>query len=57
MDFDQWPTFDWPEEMVLIREFLTDEEFAELLHRLVLVLPDGPFVEWRQAFGTRCSPN
>jgi hypothetical protein len=29
----------------IIREFLTNEEFAELLRRLVRVLPDGPLVD------------
>jgi hypothetical protein len=35
---------------VLIREFLTDEEFAGLLGRLVRMLPDGPLVDWREVF-------
>jgi hypothetical protein len=50
MDFDNWPTLYWPEELVLIREFLTDEQFTELLGRLVLMLPDGPLVDWREVF-------
>ncbi len=41
----------------MIREFLTDEEFAELLGRLVLVLPDGPLVDGREVFDLRPSDN
>jgi hypothetical protein len=44
MDFTEWPRIYWPEELALIHEFLTDVEFAELLGRLVLMLPDGPLV-------------
>ncbi len=29
----------WPEDLPLIRELLTDEEYAELLRRMVQVLP------------------
>jgi hypothetical protein len=50
MDFDNWPTLYWPDELALIREFLRDEEFAELLHRLMLVLPDGPLVDRLEVF-------
>ncbi len=39
------------------RQFLTDEEFAELLRRLMLVLPDGPLVDWREAFRSEPSKN
>jgi hypothetical protein len=53
MNFDNWPSLYWPEELVLIREFLTDEEFEQLLRRLVFVLPDGPLVEWREVFEQR----
>jgi hypothetical protein len=35
-----------PSEVGLIREFLTDEEFAQLLPPLVPLLPDGPLVDW-----------
>jgi hypothetical protein len=41
----------WPEELALVSKFLTDEEFAELLERLVRVLPDGPFVDRGEVFG------
>jgi hypothetical protein len=50
MDFAEWPKVYWPEELALISEFLTDEEFAELLGRLVHLLPDGPLVDWREVF-------
>ncbi len=33
----------------LIRELLTDEEYAELLRRMVL--PNGPLLDYKQAFG------
>ena len=32
----------WPEDLPLIRELLTDEEYAALLKRMVQVLPNGP---------------
>ncbi len=35
----------------LIREVPTDEEYAELLRRLVQVLPNGPLLDYPQAFG------
>jgi hypothetical protein len=53
MDFDNWPKLYWPEELALIREFLSDVEFAELLSRLVRALPDGPLVEWREVVSQR----
>ncbi len=34
----------------LIRDLLTEEEYAELLRRLVQVLPNGPLLDHRQAF-------
>ena len=33
------------------RELLTDEEYAELLRRMVQVLPNGPLLDYPQAFG------
>ena len=36
----------WPEDLPLIRELLTDEEYAALLRRLAWVLPEGPLVSW-----------
>ncbi len=38
MDFLEWPRLYWPEELTLIREFLTDQEFAEMLGRLRYLL-------------------
>ncbi len=35
----------------LIRELLTDEEYAELLKGMVQVLSNGPLLDYRQAFG------
>ena len=32
----------WPEDLPLSRELLTDEEYAELLKRMVQVVPHGP---------------
>ncbi len=46
----------WPrppirrEHLPLIRALLTQEEYDELLRRLVHVLPDGPLVDHRQVF-------
>jgi hypothetical protein len=57
MDFDNWPKIYWPEELVLISEFLADEEFEQLLGRLVLLLPDGPLVDWREVFRSESSEN
>jgi hypothetical protein len=48
MDFDEWPKIYWHEGLALIHEFLTDEELARLLGRVVL--PDGPLVDWREVF-------
>ena len=39
------------EDLPLIRELLTDEEYAELLRRMVQVLPNGPLLGCRQGFG------
>ena len=36
-------------DLPLIRELLTDEEYAELLRRMVL--PNGPLLDYKQAFG------
>ncbi len=36
-------------DLPLIRELLTDEEYAELLRRMVL--PNGPLLDYNQAFG------
>ncbi len=41
----------WPEDLSLIRELLTDEEYAELLRRMVQVLQNGPLLDYKQAFG------
>ena len=38
-------------DLPLIRELLTDEEYAELLTRMVQVY--GPLLDYRQAFGER----
>ena len=38
-------------DLPLIRELLTDEEHAELLRRMVQVLPNGPLLDYTQAFG------
>ncbi len=40
----------WPEDLPLIRELLTDEEYAELLRRMVQVVPNGPLLDYPQAF-------
>ena len=40
-----------PADLPLIRELLTDEEYAELLRRVVQVLPNGPLLDYTQAFG------
>ena len=43
---DAWPKPPiWPKGLPLIRELLTDEEYAELLRQLVQALPNGPLVE------------
>ena len=41
----------WPEDLPLIRQLLTDEEYAELLRRIVQILPNGLLLDYRQAFG------
>ncbi|MEE9293516.1 MAG: hypothetical protein V3W34_00925 [Phycisphaerae bacterium] len=41
----------WPEDLPLLRELLTEEEYAELLRRMVRVLPNGPLLDYWQAFG------
>ena len=46
-DLPKPPT--WPEDLSLIRELLTDEEYAELLR--TMVLPNGLPLECPQAFG------
>jgi hypothetical protein len=56
MHFTEWPKLYWPDELALIWEFLTDEEFAELLSRLVM-LPDGPLVDWREVFRIELNAN
>ena len=40
-----------PEDLPLIRELLIDEEYAELLRRMVQVLPNGPLLDYRQPCG------
>ena len=37
----------------LIRELLTDEEYAALLRRLVPLLRNGPLLDYKQAIGER----
>ncbi len=37
----------WPEDLPLICELLTDEEYAELLRRMVQVLPNGPLLNYK----------
>ena len=39
----------WPEDLPLIRELLTDEEYAEVLRRMVQVY--GPLLDSKQVFG------
>lgn len=41
----------WPEDLPLIREQLIEEEYAELLRRMVQVLPNGALLDYLQAFG------
>ena len=49
---DDWPKPPiWPDDLPLIRKLLTPEEYAELLRRMVQVLPNGPLLDYRQAFG------
>ena len=50
MHLDNWPKPPiWPEELPIIRERLTEEEYAELLRRMVQVY--GPLLGYPQAFG------
>ena len=57
MEEAQWPRLPIQQEhLPLIRQLLTPDEYAALLRRLVHVLPDGPLVDYRQAF-TRPSGN
>ena len=52
MRLDDWPKPPiWSEDLTLIRELLTEEEYAELLRRMIQVLPHGPLLDYRQAFG------
>ena len=52
MCLDTWPLPPiWPEDLPLIHELLTDEEYAELLRRMVQVVPNGPLLNYKQAFG------
>ncbi len=47
-----WPKSPiWPEDLPLIRELLTDEEYAELLRRMVQVVLNGPLLGYPQVFG------
>ena len=40
-----WPKLPiWPEDLPLIRELLTDEEYAELLRRMVM--SNGPLLDY-----------
>ena len=41
----------WPDNLSLIRELLTDEEYAALLRRMVQVLPNDPLLDHRSVFG------
>ncbi len=41
----------WPENLPLIRELLTEEQYAELLRRMVRVLPNGPLLDYKRAVG------
>ncbi len=41
----------WPEDLPLIRELLTDEEYAERLRGMVHVLPNGVLLDYPQTFG------
>ena len=48
--YQNWPKSPiWPEDLALIRQLLTAEEYAELLRRMLL--PNGPLLDYRQAFG------
>ena len=43
----------WAEDLPLIRELLTNEEYAELLKRMVQVLPNGPLLDYKQGLESR----
>ena len=50
MSLEDWPKPPiWPDDLPLIRDLLTDEEYAELLRRMVRVLPNGPLLDYQQA--------
>ena len=54
MSIDDWPKPPiWPEHLPLIRDLLTDEEYAELLRRMVHVLPNCPLLDYRQALASK----
>ncbi len=56
MCLQHWPIPPiWPEDVPLIRELLTEEEFEELLRRLSHVVPNGPLVDHARVFGTPSS--
>ncbi len=38
----------WPDDLPLLRELLTSEEYAELLRKMVQVLPNGPLLDYRR---------
>ena len=47
-DSDRWPKPPiWSEDLPPIRELLTEEEFEELLRRMVQVVPNGPLLDRR----------
>ncbi len=49
MCLDDWPKPPiWPDGLPLIRKLLTDEEYAELLRRMVQVLPNGPLLDYKR---------
>jgi hypothetical protein len=41
----------WPEHPPEIRELPSEEEFADLVRRLIHVLPDGPLLDHEKVFG------
>ena len=49
---EDWPKPPiWPADLPLICELLTDQEYAELLGRIVEVVPNGPLLGYSQVFG------
>ena len=51
MCYQNWPIPPiWPEDLPLIRELLTEEEYPELLRRMVQVLPNAPLLDYSQVF-------